>query len=150
MADASRVSEERVADEPPDGRERRPPPWAWGHLAAEERSERWKALALWVGWLEESHSPWIALPPCWALHEGLREELKVFWYWHQWSVGRAANPVDAVRWHQELRRSAEAWRQLSTCAHESPLPQHQMIVAHRQQQASRYVAEAVEREVGSK
>ena len=38
-----------------------------------------------------------------------------------------ANPVDAVRWHQELRRSADAWRELTTCGHEAPLRHHAAI-----------------------
>jgi hypothetical protein len=107
------------------------PPWVWDGLGDEVRGAAWNGLAAWVDWLEEAYAPWVMLPPCWPVHEGLRTELTMFWYWHRWVMSAAVNPIDGIRWHNELRRSAVAWRELSTCRHETPVAHHNQIMAAR-------------------
>ncbi len=108
------------------------PPWVWDDLTDEVRAESWRKLAEWVEWLEEAYATWVTLPPCWPVHEGLRTELAMFWYWHRWVSTAAVNPIDGVRWHNEMRRSAQAWRELAACQHEPPVRHHQqMLLANR-------------------
>ncbi|GAA0572623.1 hypothetical protein HPO96_17895 [Kribbella sandramycini] len=118
------------------------PAWVWEGLGAEERAVRWGGLAEWVEWVEEAYAPWVVLPPCWPVHEGLRVELAMFWYWHRWVVGSAVNPADGVRWHNELRRSAVAWKELATCRHEPPVRHHGQIMADRNAKRDEYLAQA--------
>ncbi|MFG1906735.1 hypothetical protein [Kribbella sp. NPDC048928] len=118
------------------------PPWVWDGLNEEIREESWYGLAKWVDWLEEAYAPWVMLPPCWPVHEGLRTELTMFRYWHRWLMSAAVNPIDGVRWHNELRRSAVSWRELSTCRHEPPVAHHNQIMAARKAKRDQYLDEA--------
>ena len=63
----------------------------------------------------------------------------MFWYWHRWVMSAAVNPIDGVRWHNELRRSAVAWRELATCRHEPPVAHHTQILAARQAKRDEYL-----------
>ncbi|GAA1603376.1 hypothetical protein GCM10009789_66720 [Kribbella sancticallisti] len=118
------------------------PPWVWDELTEEVREQSWQRLAEWVGWLEDAYSPWVMLPPCWPVHEGLRTELTMFWYWHRWLTTAAVNPIDGVRWHNDLRRSALAWRELANCRHEPPVAHHSQILAARRSKHQEYLSEA--------
>lgn len=119
------------------------PPWDWSALGPNERAQQWRDLARWVEWLQTAYDQWLNVPACWSQHEGLSLELRVFYYWHQLVTRRSANPVDAIRWHQDLRRSAQAWSALSTCAHE-PLTRHRAAAdATRTAASRRWVERAI-------
>jgi hypothetical protein len=98
-----------------------PPPWNWTNLTAPERQVELEDLARWVAELQEAYGRWVRLPACWPCHRALRDELTVFWYWRQ-RIDQAqdAGPEEAVRWHQSLRTSAQAWAEaFGGCRHES-------------------------------
>ena len=123
------------------------PPWVWDDLTPEVRAESWRRLAEWVEWLEEAYGTWVVLPPCWPVHEGLRTELTMFWYWHRWVSTAAVNPIDGVRWHNELRRSAQAWRELATCQHEPPVRHHQQLLQANRARRDHFLAQAQQAEI---
>jgi hypothetical protein len=97
------------------------PPWVWEVLHTDEQEQSWRRHVAWVEWLQDAYEPWISLPPCWPAHEGLRTELRMFWYWHRWVMTSAMDPRDGVRWHDALRAAARAWSDLAGCSHQSPL-----------------------------
>ncbi|WP_187369727.1 hypothetical protein [Fodinicola acaciae] len=114
-------------------------PWVWDQQDSASYPTKWKSLAEWVQWLQEAYHPWVLLPPCWPAHEGLSTELRLFWYWHRWTMGGSASPVDAVRWHNDLRQSASAWRELAACTHEAPLPHRAAIERQRRDRTEAFV-----------
>ncbi|MEU6131365.1 hypothetical protein ABZ805_19500 [Saccharopolyspora sp. NPDC047091] len=94
-----------------------PGPWVL-HVppaAAEDRRHRGdRHSPLWtvrnfVGWynatfLGNPGSPARAIPPCWAEHPGLAEEVAVLAYsWRRANVGATANVRDAQLWLQQTR-----------------------------------------------
>ena len=120
------------------------PPWVWTDKPADNLARTWKDFAAWVEWLENAYAPWVLLPACWPAHEGLQAELRMFWYWHRWIQRKAANPIDGVRFHQELRRSAQAWRELSGCRHDDPMPHRLQIRADELRRRDSFVAAAIQ------
>lgn len=124
----------------PNGR----PPWVWDDLPEAEYRDRWSRLVGWVQWLEEAYEPWLVLPACWPAHEGLRTELILLWYWHGWLTTEESDPVAGLRWHAELRRAADVWRQLSTCDHRDPGPEHQRLMAGQRARRDGYVAQLID------
>lgn len=119
------------------------PPWVWTDLTPDRLARNWQELAAWVAWLEDAYAPWVLLPACWPDHEGLRTELTMYWYWHRWVQRKAANPIDGVRFHQELRRSAQAWRELSNCRHDPPMPHRQQIRAGERQRRDQFIQQVM-------
>lgn len=97
------------------------PPWNWTGLTGPERQVEVEDLAAWVADLQQAYGRWVRLPACWPCHRALREELAVFWYWRQRLDEAAdAGPEEAVRWHQCLRTSSQAWAEaFGGCRHES-------------------------------
>ena len=97
------------------------PPWNWKSLTDAQREIELEDLAEWVVGLQEAYGRWVRLPDCWPCHRALRDELAVFWYWRQRIDGVAdASAEEAVRWHQSLRVSAQAWSEaFGGCRHES-------------------------------
>jgi hypothetical protein len=97
------------------------PPWKWDDLSEAERHVELNDLAEWVADLQQAYGRWVRLPPCWPGHRALFDELAAFWYWRQ-RLDEAADaaPEEAVRWHQSLRTSAQAWAEAyGGCRHES-------------------------------
>lgn len=101
--------------------ERRPAPWNWSELPEAQRRIELRDLAKWVASLQEAHGRWVRLPACWPCHRGLRDELLAFWYWRSRIDDRDdVGPEEAVRWHQTLRTSAQAWADAyGGCRHQS-------------------------------
>ena len=97
------------------------PPWNWTTYTEAELEAEMNELAVWVAGLQEAFGRWVRLPACWPCHRALREELSVFWYWRQRiETSEDASAEEAVRWHQSLRVSAEAWAEaFGGCQHES-------------------------------
>ena len=120
---------------------RQRPPWVWSGLPQSALRQRWDDLVVWVEWLEEAYAPWVMLPACWPAHEGLRNELVLFWYWHDWLVHEESDPVAALRWHTDLRRAADAWRELATCDHRSPGVEYERIRSAHRARRDRLVAD---------
>ncbi|GAB3156286.1 hypothetical protein GCM10027290_53940 [Micromonospora sonneratiae] len=121
------------------------PLWDWRPLPPQRIAQNWEAFGKWVEWLQESYAAWVILPACWPAHEALVLELKLFWYWYRRDVERSRqpNPVDGINWHESLRRSANAWRELASCTHEPPVRHHQQIQADRRARTRRFIAEAI-------
>jgi hypothetical protein len=94
------------------------PPWDWASLEPRQRALELERLGDWVRALRDDYRAWVNLPDCWPLHEPLRSELAFFWYWQREILGVRNRAAEGVHWHEELRRSADAWRRLSTCRHE--------------------------------
>ena len=124
------------------------PPWVWDELSDELRAESWRRLAAWVDWLEHAYAPWIDLPACWPSHEGLRTELTIFYYWHGWLMRSAVNPMDGVRWHNELRNSASAWKVLATCQHDLSVNYPDKLEASRRARRDGFIATVLDRREG--
>ena len=124
-------------------------PWWWRDFDEALYNECWDAFAPWVEWLVEAYAPWVALPPCWALHEGMATELKIFWNWYESAIKLRANPVDAVRWHQDLRSSAKAWRELATCRHEPDSGRPSTTPQRRKEKAADFIQQARQRGRGT-
>jgi hypothetical protein len=97
------------------------PPWNWSEMPGPRRRAELDDLAEWVADLQQAYGRWVRLPPCWPCHRALREELTVFWYWRQrLDDAPEAGAEEAVRWHQSLRTSAQAWAEIyGGCRHES-------------------------------
>ena len=104
-----------------DEEEVRPPPWNWNELTDAERRVEMTDLLEWVADLQQAYGRWVRLPACWLCHRAVREELTVFWYWRQrLDEAPEVSPEEAVRWHQSLRTSAQAWAEaIGGCRHES-------------------------------
>lgn len=119
------------------------PPWVWDQLDEETRRDTWQRFAQWVDWLQETYEPWLVLPPCWPLHEALRVELAMFWYWHRYVMTSTANPPEGVRWHNEFRRSAAAWRELANCSHEEPVHYRRQLAEQRRGRHQEYLNQAI-------
>jgi hypothetical protein len=117
-------------------------PWVWDQEDSEVYRAKWEHLAEWVNWLQEAYQPWVVLPPCWPVHDGLCAELKLFWYWHRWTLGGSATPVDAIRWHSDLRHSATAWRELAACTHDAPLRHRAEFEDQRRSRSAAFVIQA--------
>ena len=120
-------------------------PWVWDHIPEEPRAELWRRLGEWVDWLQEAYAPSVVLPPCWPAHEGLTVELRMFRLWHRWLMSEATQPADGIRWHQELRRSAAAWRELSTCRHEPPVRHQEQLQQAERDRRDQFLAQAAAR-----
>lgn len=50
-------------------------PWCWRDLSATDAEVLWRELGEWVGWLRSRYPIAEQLPPCWAEHSELVEEL---------------------------------------------------------------------------
>ena len=68
----------------------------------------------------------------------------------RWPIKVESNPADAIRWHQELRTSATAWRELSTCKHEPELVQLTRSRSAAEKKHTAYMAQAMDRDRGSR
>jgi hypothetical protein len=111
----------------------------WSGLSPLELEEAWHELAAWVERLRHAYQPWVQLPDCWPLHEPLRSELLYFMSWQKRAL-TGEDPEDGVRWHSEIRRSAESWARLAFCDHESFIESPAPV---QSQATSRYLCQAV-------
>lgn len=94
-------------------------PWSWDDYEPGEVAVEFARLVEWVEALRLRYKSTVRLPACWPRHPELVDELKLFWVWDL-MLRAARHPEEAIRWHGELRRSAEAWRRLANCDHEEP------------------------------
>ena len=100
---ACHVGPARTPGRPPPLPIRPPWPWDWAHLDADGAEQTWAALEDFVGFLNRRYasSPDHLLPPCWAEHGALVEELTTL-LWTRRSAFEAptATPELAQGWHQ--------------------------------------------------
>lgn len=120
-----------------------PPLWVWDDLPDDVYVGLWREFAAWVAWLEDTYGAWVTLPPCWPLHEALRTELTMFWYWHGEIMSTEQNPVAGISWHNDLRNSAVAWRELAGCDHEEPIRYHRQLAEDRRRRHSEFLERAI-------
>lgn len=87
-----------VAAEPPW-------PWDWAHMSREPAAEMWQALASFVAFLDARYAwtPDQLIPPCWAEHGALVEELTTL-YWSRVNAFEGPKPtIDlAQAWHHQI------------------------------------------------
>lgn len=141
--------DEATLDDVPEPDELSPlPPWVWDELSAEDHEATWREFSAWVGWLEQEYGTWVRLPPCWPLHEALRAELAMFWYWHGDVMTVVDDPVTGIAWHNDLRQSALAWQQLADCDHEEPIRYHRQLAEQRRVRHERFLGQAITRDGG--
>jgi hypothetical protein len=119
-----------------------PPPWVWSDLRGAALTQAWEELGSWVSWLEEAYAPWIVLPDCWPLHEGLCVEIRIFYYWHEYLTTHALPAVESLRWHSELRSASRQWQALAQCVHEDAAPHVLDMRRQRLQVRRRYLDQA--------
>lgn len=130
-------------DDDGDVDEPAPPLWVWDGLDDELYQGLWREFAAWVRWLEDAYGTWVELPPCWPLHEALREELRLFWYWHTELMTTEDSPVTGIAWHNDLRQSAQAWRELASCEHAEQLRYHRQLAEQRRSRHEGFLEQAI-------
>jgi hypothetical protein len=79
----------------------------WHDLTPGELIAAWAGLRAWVAWLCGRYELTVEdrLPPCWARHPGLVEELRALKAWRQeiYSCGHPGQGQAARYWHAELQ-----------------------------------------------
>lgn len=77
-----------------------PRPWCWRDLGPKAAEELWAQLIEWVDWLRSRYPLAKKIPPCWAEHPEIVEELTALWLaWHGAYVDSNASMTAAVEWH---------------------------------------------------
>jgi hypothetical protein len=77
-----------------------PTAWCWRDLGPRAEEELWKELASWVGWIRARYPLARKIPPCWAEHPEIVEELTALWLaWQYAYVERGAPLTAAADWH---------------------------------------------------
>jgi len=81
-----------------------PWPWDWAHVSCEAAKQMWEALTSFVAFLDARYAwaPDQVIPPCWAEHGALVEELTTL-YWSRVNAFEGPKPtVDlAQTWHHQ-------------------------------------------------
>jgi hypothetical protein len=84
----------------------------WHEMTPGELIAEWAGLRAWVTWLHGRYELSVEdrLPPCWALHPGLVEELHALRAWREeiYSAGQPGMGQAARYWHAELRTTIQA------------------------------------------
>lgn len=77
-----------------------PMAWCWRTLGQHGTTELWKQLTDWVDWIRSRYPLARKVPPCWAEHPELVEELTALWLaWQQAYENRDAQLTAAADWH---------------------------------------------------
>jgi hypothetical protein len=84
----------------------------WHDMTPGQLIAQWAGLRAWVRWLAGRYELTVEdrLPPCWALHPGLVEELSALRAWREeiYSSGQEGMGQAARYWHAELRAVIQA------------------------------------------
>lgn len=110
----------------PDGDElvdlilgRAPRPVNWARLDADEATAAREALDEWVRWLVRRYAlDHRDVPPCWAYHGALLEELSAMHTAHRACFDPAGSPMGPAEWHQLLgngRARLQLWSSRTGC-----------------------------------
>lgn len=98
---------------------RRPRPLDWSRLDHEALAAAHAALTEWVGWLVLRYGlDHRDVPPCWAQHGALVEELSALHTAHQASFDPGGSPMGPAEWHQILgnaRARLQLWAARTGC-----------------------------------
>lgn len=79
---------------------RAPTPWCWRSIGSNAADELWRLLTDWVTWIRGRYPLARKIPPCWADHPELVEELTALWLaWQHAYEDRDAPLTAAVDWH---------------------------------------------------
>ncbi len=107
----------------------RPRPINWARLTEPDLSEQWEALDTWVRWLVTRYClDHREIPPCWAEHGDLLEELSALHTAHQAAYDPTGPPSGPSEWHQVLantRARLQLWVARTGCRateHRPPVP----------------------------
>src|SRR4051812_43287747 len=74
--------------------------WCWRYLGPEGSDALWTELTSWVDWIRHRYPLARRIPPCWAQHPELVEELTALWLaWHASYTERDAPLTGAIDWH---------------------------------------------------
>ncbi len=107
----------------------RPRPIDWARLEEPELSGQWEALDTWVRWLVTRYClDHREIPPCWAEHGDLIEELSALHTAHQAAYDPTGPATGPSEWHQVLantRARLQLWVARTGCRlteHRPPVP----------------------------
>jgi len=107
----------------------RPRPIDWSRLEEPQLSEQWELLDAWVRWLVTRYClDHREIPPCWAEHGDLIEELSALHTAHQAAFDSSGPPSGPAEWHQVLantRARLQLWVSRTGCRvteHRPPVP----------------------------
>ena len=94
-------------------------PVCWPALAKVERKDRLKALTKWIDWLTRRYAlDHRTVPPCWALHGALIEELSALYTGWASAYAVASSADRPLRWHADFamaRKRLGEWVARSGC-----------------------------------
>jgi len=75
-------------------------PWCWRDLGPKAEEELRSQLTDWVSWLRSRYPLAKKIPPCWAKHPEIVEELTALWLAWQHAYAEAEGPLTAAAdWH---------------------------------------------------
>lgn len=79
---------------------RTPNSWCWRTIGPHGAEELWRQLTDWVGWIRSRYPLARKIPPCWAEHPELVEELTALWLAWQHAYEDLDAPLTAAAdWH---------------------------------------------------
>jgi hypothetical protein len=91
---------EAVENSSPVGVGGSPTSWCWRGLGPAGREELWNQLSDWVRWIRGRYPLARRIPPCWADHPEIVEELTALWLaWVQAYEDRDTPLTAAADWH---------------------------------------------------
>lgn len=74
--------------------------WCWRYLGPRGSESLWRELDSWVSWIRHRYPLARRIPPCWAQHTELVEELTALWLaWNAAYTERGASLTAAIDWH---------------------------------------------------
>ncbi|WP_027863065.1 hypothetical protein [Marmoricola sp. URHB0036] len=77
-----------------------PRAWNWRGIGPRAEEELWSQLTAWVAWIRHRYPLAKRIPPCWAKHTEVVEELTALWLaWQQAYEDRHASLAAPAEWH---------------------------------------------------
>ena len=74
--------------------------WCWRYLGPQGSEALWRELTDWVAWIRHRYPLARRVPPCWAEHSEIVEELTALWLaWQAAYTERDAPLTAAIDWH---------------------------------------------------
>ena len=107
-----------------------PRAWSWRDLGPRAEEELWSQLRAWVSWIRHRYPLAKRIPPCWAEHPEIVEELTALWLaWQQAYEVPEAPLTAASDWHDRwlpgvLHRMEHGPFALNCSQEHRPRPSH--------------------------